>query len=186
MEDFAYEGLRIQRGTDGSVTRMYVEKGFAGNQILFVKDRDRLAEDPEQVYLQYHEEQQENDTGEGVWVSRTVQREDTDILYYGLESLSVTQYKNGILLGYDRYGKQIVLRDGESAFALKDGRPFLEIVCPDYERLGYTRGISFLTKCRRERNCTIWTAKDAGTAWWIPIREWPIRRMRMAGYLCGR
>ena len=136
-EDLAYEGLRIQRGTDGSVTRMYVEKGFAGNQILFVKDRDRLAEDPEQVHLQYHEEQQENDTGEGVWVSRTIQREDTDILYYGLESLSVTQYKNGILLGYDRYGEQIALRDGESTFALKDGRPFLEIVCPDYERLSY-------------------------------------------------
>lgn len=116
-EDLRYRGLKVLRAEDGRVCRMYVEKGYAGESLTLVKTEDG--------------EQGEIRTAE--W--RT--REDTDILYYDLAGLSVLWKKDGRYLGYGRNGEVKGLKNGESAFGLKDGRPFLEIICPDYERLRY-------------------------------------------------
>lgn len=122
-QDLRYEGLKVERGRDGTVSRMYVEKGFGGERLVLKKTGTD------------HPSASEN----AVWTAAWVQREDTDILYYRLDDLEVFYKKDGRYLGYDRNGRTIGLKNGEPAFALKDGQPFLEILCPDYERLHYSR-----------------------------------------------
>lgn len=136
-EDLRYEGLRILRGEDGNVSRMYVEKGYGGERLVFVKDRSSPEKDPEETAMEYSFRQQEDDRGEGTWTVKRAWREDTDILYYRLDNLSVLRRQKGRILGYDRNGAEAGVKNGESSFALKDGRLFLEIICPDYENLNY-------------------------------------------------
>ncbi len=138
-EDIRYEGLTVERGLNGAVSRMYLKKGYAGERVVFLKENAGDLPDPEEEELSYSWTRQEDDTGEGTWTYRTVQREDTDILFYSLAGLTVMEEQDGQLLGYDRQGKTIPLRDGEPAFALKDGKAYLELVCPDYASLHYDR-----------------------------------------------
>lgn len=44
-EDRAYAGVNVVRDSFGNVIRMYVQKGYAGNRLLYVKDKEQEGED---------------------------------------------------------------------------------------------------------------------------------------------
>lgn len=134
IKDKAFSGVNVVRDSFGNVTRMYVQKGYAGRQTIFVREKE--GELPE--YQRYHLDDAVNDRGRGNWISRTVEREDTDILFYDLGDLEVFQKIGGRRMAFDREGNQITPRDGMSVFAQKGGRAFLEIQCQEYENLHYS------------------------------------------------
>lgn len=136
-EDYRYDGVTVERDRTNNVTRLYVKKGYAGNKVKFVKENPE-AEKDKNGYLEYGYENQEDDKGVGTWVAKTVEREDTDLLFYDLGGLSVLKKKDGIYYGYDQNGKQKQLKNGESCYVLKNGTAMLEIVCADYESLTYS------------------------------------------------
>ncbi len=132
--DYTYEGLVINRAMDQTVTRMYVQKGYAGSRTEFLPDT------------------KESKT---VWTSRKVEREDTDILYYDLGGVDVfrnqTADGRSVLCGYNRNHelvpihllendrKNLVKTDREfSLFAFKGGRPYLEIAGGDFTKISYS------------------------------------------------
>lgn len=135
IKDKAFSGVNVVRDSFGNVTRMYVQKGYAGRQTIFVREKE--GELPE--YRRYHLDDAVNDRGRGTWISRTVEREDTDILFYDLGDLEVFQKTGGRRMAFDRQGNRITPRDGMSVFARKGGKAFLEIQCPEYENLHYSR-----------------------------------------------
>lgn len=137
-EDRAYAGVNVLRDSFGNVTRMYVEKGYAGTKTIYVKDKDDAA-DPDYDFTRYAYADETEDTGTGTWTLKTVEREDSDILYYDLGGLSVLYTQDGKLFGYDKNGDSKKTKDGASLYAMKNGSPFLEIVCPSYENLIYSR-----------------------------------------------
>ena len=137
--DRGYSGVNVVRDSYGNVTRMYVEKGYAGKKTLYVKDKD-VESDAENDYTRYTYQDALDDAGAGTWISKTVEREDTDILYYDLGALQVFTEVGGKRCGYDREGTPVQLKDGQSIFALKDGSPYLEIVCLNYGGLSYSTG----------------------------------------------
>lgn len=134
QEDHTYEGLVITRAIDQTVTGMYVKKGYAGTRTEFLP---------------------ETEEGERVWTSRNVEREDTDILYYGLDSLDVFKEQmvdgRSTLYGYDRNHELVpihVLENDKinlgknntdfSIFAFRGGTPYLEIVGGDFTQISYS------------------------------------------------
>ena len=73
-----------------------------------------------------------------------MERKDTDILYYSLGGLKVTERgSDGRIYGYDRDGKRIQVRNQESIYALKNGRPVFELTGGDLMDAEY----SALDKC---------------------------------------
>lgn len=126
-EDHGYQGLVVERGGTGNVIRMYVEEGHAGSRIQFKKKENRQ-------------------TG-GVWDAVTVQRPDTDILYYDLGDLDVFTEEtiDGVTVryGYNRDHSRINLQQlnpdrGDSIFAFKGGVPYLELAEGDFTEMGYS------------------------------------------------
>lgn len=174
-EDFAYEGLKIVRALDQTVTRMYVEKGYGGSHTELVQVR----EGDEAPF----------------WTARQVEREDTDILYYDLGGLDIFGREtsgsktsgNGIFgseaadgsevrYGYDRKHKKIplkVLEDDQanhkktdqkySIFAFRQGMPYLELVGTDFTNFSYSpldkRLEGTFTHLKRDLNGN-WTFSD--------------------------
>lgn len=139
QEDYQFLGLQIERDSNGNINRMYVQKGYAGNAVKFVRDKSDPAEADPEDYRHYTYEDQEDDRGEGVWICKTVERDDTDILYYDLGGLSVSEEIRGIVYGYDKNGSRIQAKNGKPIYALKNGTPMLEIISPDYGKLYYSR-----------------------------------------------
>lgn len=137
-EDYQYDGVNIERDRYGNVTRMYVQKGYAGNKIRYVLDKTDPDSTGEEDDKNYTYDDQEDDKGAGTWTSKTVEREDTDILFYDLGGLEVIERDGGILYGYDASGRRIQVKNGMSCYALKNGTAFLEIVCDNYENLHYS------------------------------------------------
>ena len=45
--------------------------------------------------------------------------------------------EKGIQYGYDKNARKIQAKNGEPIYGLKNGTPFLEIICPNYEELKY-------------------------------------------------
>lgn len=119
-EDYHYDGVNVVRDRFGNVENIYVQKGYAGRKICYVLDKTDPDSDGLEEDRKYLWSQQEDDTGTGVWTIKTVEREDTDILFYDLGGLSV------------------LWKNGQECYALKDGTPFLEILCPDAESLHYS------------------------------------------------
>ncbi len=89
---------------------------------------------------------------EGIWNAVTVNRPDTDILYYDLGDLDIfTEDKiTGVLYGYDFRHNLVDLQQLEedrrniqrtdrehSIFAFKDSRPYLEITGGDFTKMSY-------------------------------------------------
>lgn len=122
-EDYAYEGLTVERNTANQVTRMYVREGYAGEKTVYTE---------------------------------SVTRPDTDILYFALDSLSVTEtcMVNGqmTICGYDRNHRKIPLSQMESdrqlygktdaehsAYVFRKGLLYLEITGGDFTRIRYDR-----------------------------------------------
>ena len=135
--DRGYAGIQVVRDAYGNVSRIYAKKGYAGEKTIFVKEKEAGAH-PDTGFLAYAYPDEFDDTGDGIWTAKTVQREDTDLLYYDLGGLSVFETVKGMRCGYDVQGNRKQLKNGESCYALKDGKPYLEIVCPDYENLSYS------------------------------------------------
>ncbi len=155
-EDLAYEGLVIERNLTNNVTRMYVKEGYAGEKVEFVQERDENGNLYEVKYPAGVNDKEEVVEAEGnIWRAETIQRPDTDILYYDLDSLAVTvtEIVDGqkILYGYDRNYKRIPLEQIESdkhnfnktdseysIFAFKGGTPYLEFVGGDFTKIRYS------------------------------------------------
>ena len=135
--DLAFYGLKVNRDpSTGRVTRMYVKKGYAGVKTEFRKNGN-------------------------IWNAGTAEREDTDILYYDLDSLKVT-FTDDLgagdrLYGYDREGKPVdVVRlanditayhktDREvSIFAFRGSEPVFEIAGGDLTKASYNAAEKFL------------------------------------------
>lgn len=136
-EDFQFDGVNVERDRYGNVMNMYVQKGFAGTQIKFVLDKTEPGSDGLTDFEHYTYNDQEDDKGEGTWSYKTVERENTDILYYDLGGLDVLTEEKGIQYGYDKNARKIQAKNGEPIYGLKNGTPFLEIICPNYEELKY-------------------------------------------------
>ena len=70
-EDYSYEGVTVLRNGMGNVTRMYVKQGYAGSKTVYGLRTDGEKE---------------------MWDAGEVERPDTDILYYDLAGLRLTEY----------------------------------------------------------------------------------------------
>lgn len=155
-EDHAYEGVVIERNGTNNITRMYVKQGYAGEKVVFAKEKD--GEGNEYVTEYQAGVDRHGDpimvTG-NVWSAATIQRPDTDILYYDLDSLAVTMTENvdgrETLYGYDRNFNKVPLSQIEadkaninktdsehSIFAFKGGTPYLEFVGGDFTKIKYS------------------------------------------------
>ena len=73
---------------------MYVQKGYAGNRLLYVKGKEQEGENNN--YTRYTQDDWFNDQGKGRWILKRVEREDTDILYYDLGALEVFTTLRGL------------------------------------------------------------------------------------------
>lgn len=132
-EDHAFEGLAIERSATGNVTRMYVRQGSAGDRTEMLREV----------------------TDDGiVWTAKTVERPDTDILYYDLDSLDLFQEEmvdgRRLLYGYDKQHRKLELcqlgsDQGQSIFAFKGGVPCLEFEGGDFTKIVYSPKDKILT-----------------------------------------
>ena len=93
-KDDRFAGVTVTRNTNGDVTGVYVNKGYAGTKIEYVReetDESKITEDNNQVKRDdnYSYQDEINEKGEATWIAKTVQREDTPILYYSLSDLRI-------------------------------------------------------------------------------------------------
>lgn len=124
--DYGHDGVEVVRDRNNNVLSMRVREGFAGSTVEFVNSDDV-------------EGSLSGNTGEGVWTYRKADRKDTDILFYSLGGLSVTERgSDGRIYGYDRHGNRIQVKNQSSLFALKNGRPAFELVGGDLEKASYS------------------------------------------------
>ncbi len=154
-EDYQFDGVNVERDRYGNVSNIYVQKGFAGTRLRFVLDKTDAAGDGLNDYQNYTFDDQEDDTGTGTWTYKTVEREDTDILFYDLGGLTVLQTEKGVLYGFDKEGKKIQAKNGSSLFALKMGRRCWKSSARIMKNYITTRKSVCLIKFRKERNCII-------------------------------
>lgn len=133
-QDYAYDGVTVERDRNSNVTRMYVKQGYAGAKIGFGKNKELKTGE---------------DAGKDCWTYRTILRPDTDILFYQLGDLSVLSRDDaGSLWSYDQEGKPMRIVDGvtESIYALQNNRPAFEIVSGDFHSLVYDPQAKAFTK----------------------------------------
>lgn len=126
-QDFAYEGLVIERNDAGHIDRMYVKEGYGGEKTEFLPERDEDGRLYTASWPAGVDRYGEIVHAEGnVWNSVTVMRPDTDILYYDLSDLvlKITPETDG--------------KDGRyQAFAWKGGSRFLEFTDGDLTQIAY-------------------------------------------------
>ena len=171
-KDDRFQGVTVERDNNNNVTNVYVNKGYAGTKIEYVlekTDESKITQDENGKIIDdnYTYQDEINDTGEGVWIAKTIQREDTPILYYNLSDLHITtndqyvsnsaeneamideifgQYrfdKDHKTYGLDRNGNIVDITQKQeydfSIFAFEDGknRPEYEIVGGDFSEIYY-------------------------------------------------
>lgn len=126
-QDFAFEGVNVERDRNSNVTGMYVRKGYAGKKTLYTMERkEEEAKGPGAV-------------GNGIWTAAEIERGNTPILYFDLGNLKVFERDlEGELFGYDKQGKTVRVKDSESVYAVKNNRAFLEITGGDLQELEYS------------------------------------------------
>lgn len=155
-QDYAYQGLKIERNRTNNITRMYVQEGFAGEKVEFVKETDDAGNEYQVTYEVGVDKNQNPIMESGaIWTAETIQRPDTDILYYDLDSLDLFTTKTiegqSIKYGYDRNRIPVPLTmlesdkvnydktDSEhSIFAFKNGKAYLEFVGGDFNQISYS------------------------------------------------
>lgn len=124
--DYGYDGVEIVRDRNHNVKSMKVLEGYAGSTVEFVN-------------LDDIEGSLSGNTGSGNWSYRTIERGDTDILYYSLAGLKVTETdRNGVVYGFDRYGRRIQVKNQSSIYALKNGKPVFELFGGNFEEVEYS------------------------------------------------
>ena len=155
-EDFAYEGLTVNRSNNGNVREMFVKKGYAGRKTEMVKEVDASGREILTDYVTGVDADGMPVTEKGyVWKEGTVERPDTDILYYDLDSLSLTWTERvdgrRILFGWDKNHRKTAVEQLESdkanygksdrepsIYAFKGGQAYLEFVGGDLMKLSYS------------------------------------------------
>ena len=131
--DYGYDGVEVTRDRNNNVQSMKVKKGFAGNTVEFIKK-----DDPEGSLA--------GGTGEGTWTYQTIDREDTDILFYSLADLTGMETgTDGTVYGYDRNGSKVQAKNKESLFLLKAGKPVFELTGGDLTTVRYIKADKSLT-----------------------------------------
>ncbi|WP_349673852.1 SpaA isopeptide-forming pilin-related protein [Lacrimispora sp.] len=117
--DYGYNGVEVARDRNNNVQSIKVLKGYAGTTVEFLRKEDLAGS-------------LAGETGNGTWTYETIDRNDTDILYYSLGNLTATETgTNGKLYGYDRNGNKILVKNRESIFILKAGQPTFELTGGD-------------------------------------------------------
>lgn len=159
-EDHAYRGVVIKRTGTNNITRIYVEQGYAGEKIEFLPERD----EDEDEYEKHETDDKTSVVQSGnqltktadIWSAITIQRPDTDILYYDLDRLDIftSAVIDGktIQYGYDKSHNKVSIEQMEadkanilktdsdySIYAFKGGIPYLEFVGGDFNKISYSR-----------------------------------------------
>ncbi|WP_394524838.1 SpaA isopeptide-forming pilin-related protein [Lacrimispora sp. JR3] len=125
--DYGYDGVEVTRDRNNNVQSIKVKKGYAGNTVEFIKK-----DDPEESLA--------GGTGEGTWTYQTIDRGDTDILFYSLANLTVMETgTDGTVYGYDRNGTKVQAKNKESLFLLKAGKPVFELAGGDLTTVRYIK-----------------------------------------------
>ena len=171
-EDDRFTGVKVIRDQgSNNVTSVYVEKGYAGTQVEYVlqKDDESLIEidaNGRIINDNYNYQDEINDKGEGVWIAKTIQREDTPILFYSLDNLQITTNDTyvsvdsqnddmiddvfgserlyGHLYGFDKDGNVVDISQRDeidfSVYAFEAGtsKPVYEFVGGDYNEIRYS------------------------------------------------
>ena len=124
--DYGYDGVEVVRDRNNNVQSIKVLEGYAGNRVEFVNLDDVAGS-------------VSGSTGPGTWTYQTIDRKDSDILYYSLGDLTVTETgADGRIWGFDRYGNRIQVKNQESIYVLKNGRPIFELTGGDLEQVQYS------------------------------------------------
>lgn len=124
--DYGYDGVEVIRDRNNNVQSIQVLKGHAGTTIEFIREEDE-------------EGSLNGEPGEGTWTYRTIERGNTDILFYTLGELKVTETgANGKLYGYDRNGNQVQVKNRESIYVLKAGQLVYELTGGDLTAVKYS------------------------------------------------
>lgn len=155
-QDYAFEGLAIERNSTNNITRMYVKKGYAGEKTDFVKRKDENGQEYEGEFQAGADRYGNPVIKKGnIWGAVVLERPDTDILYYDLDSLEIVASKiidgRRIIFGYDRDHRMIPISQIESdkanfrrtdtdhsLFAFKGGMPYLELAGGDFTKIQYS------------------------------------------------
>lgn len=125
-QDYAYDGVVVERDRSSNVKRIYVKEGYGGSSA-------KLA-------CQFGHLDGKNHLGDCIWDYRRVQRTDTDILFYDLGGLDVAEYGPGeSLYGYNVEGVRIRMIPGitTEAYAKREGKKVFKIVSESLEALVY-------------------------------------------------
>ncbi|MEY8354714.1 SpaA isopeptide-forming pilin-related protein [Lachnospiraceae bacterium 54-53] len=132
--DYGYDGVEVTRDRNNNVQSIKVLKGHAGSTVEFIR-KDTVPrsneKDPEGSLA--------GENGEGTWTYETIDREDTDILFYSLGNLKVTETgTDGKLYGYNRKGNKVQVKNQESIYVLKAGQPVFELTGGDLTAVKYS------------------------------------------------
>ena len=160
--DDRFPGVVIKRNANNDITQVYVQKGYSGNKVEYV-----LSNGDEADAYSYDSKDEINDTGEGTWITKTIERSDTPILYYNLNDLRITtndryftkdrdnkkeidkvfgeeRYnKEASIYGFDRNGNIVNINQRDeydfSVFAFRGGEtnPIFEFVGGDFSKIKY-------------------------------------------------
>ena len=154
-EDHAFDGLQINRNNSGNVLEMFVKQGYAGQKTEMVKETDENGKEILSDYVVGVDENGQAITKKGyTWKEGIVERPDTDILYYDLDSLSLTWTETvdnrKILYGWDKNHKKVSIAQIESdkanykksdlepsIYAFQGGQSVFEFVGGDFTKLSF-------------------------------------------------
>ena len=94
-EDHRFNGVEVTRNSDSTIKDIRVKKGHAGTTQAYVYQKDgedKITVDSYGYVINknYDPKDQINDLSNGTWITKTIEREDTPILYYNLDNLHVT------------------------------------------------------------------------------------------------
>ncbi|MDW2798763.1 SpaA isopeptide-forming pilin-related protein [Clostridium boliviensis] len=132
--DFGYNGVKVTRDRNNNVQSITVLKGHAGTTVEFLRKDSvfhPIGQDVKGSFL--------GENGDGTWTYETSDRADTNILYYSLSNLTVTESgTDGKLYGRDRNGNKVLVKNQNSIFVLKDGQPAFELTGGDLTTVKYS------------------------------------------------
>lgn len=172
-EDERFIGVTVLRDQgSNNVTSVYVNKGYAGSKVEYVlqkRDGSKIEIDGygNIIDKNYNYQDAINDTGDGTWIAKTIQREDTPILFYSLDNLTITSNdiytnigsnnasmiddifgaerydKRNTVYGFDKSGNVVAITPKDeldfSIYAFESGtnRPIYEFTGGDFNQIRY-------------------------------------------------